>query len=169
MHTFHRRGHEIGLHPSYNAFNDPRKIDRERIALEKTAGSTVSLSRQHYLRFAVPDTWKHLHNAYLKEDSTLGYAAEPGFRCGTSKPFPVFDIHQRKQLPLSERPLLIMDVSLKLYKKFSVEESIQYCQLIIDQVKKHNGELVILWHNSSLSELDDWKEWHIVLEYLIEQ
>jgi hypothetical protein len=169
MRSFQNRGHEMGLHPSYNAFNDPRKIDRERIALERSAGITVKATRQHYLRFAVPDTWKHLHNAYLKEDSTLGYAAEPGFRCGTSRPFPVFDIHQQKQLPLTEHPLLIMDVSLKFYKNFSVEESIQYCQQIIDQVKKHKGKLVILWHNSSLSELDGWEEWNKVLEYLMDQ
>lgn len=163
------RGHDIGLHPSYNSFNDPKKIDEERRAVEKASGIHVKASRQHYLRFAVPETWRHLHAAYIKEDSTLGYAAEPGFRCGTSKPFPVFDIHQRKELPLIERPLLIMDVSLKMYKMFSPEESKAYCKKIIDQVKMHDGELVILWHNSSLSELDGWEDWHEVLEYLISQ
>ena len=98
----------------------------------------------------------------------MGYAAEPGFRCGTCKPFPVFDVHQRKQLSLSERPLLIMDVSLKLYKQFTIPEAKAYCSLIIDQVKKHNGELVILWHNSNLSELDGWAGWNEVFEFLME-
>lgn len=167
MKEFQRRGHQIGLHPSYNAFNDPRKLDKERIAVEKHSGVHVKASRQHYLRFAVPATWKHLQNAYLKEDSTLGYAAEPGFRCGTCKPFPVFDIYQRKELPLVERPLLIMDVSLRFYKNLSIEESKAYCKTIIEQVKKHNGELVFLWHNSTLSEMDGWQGWNEVLESLI--
>ena len=169
MKQFSDRGHDIGLHPSYNAFNDPKKIDQERRVLEKASGKHVKVSRQHYLRFAVPETWRHLHNAYIKEDSTLGYAAEPGFRCGTCRPFQVFDIHKSKMLPLTERPLLIMDVSLKFYKQFTIEESKTYCSLIVDQVKKHNGELMILWHNSSLSELDDWNGWNEVLEYLMSQ
>ena len=166
MKEFIKRGHTIGLHPSYNSFNDPKKLDKERIAVEKHSGVHVRSSRQHYLRFAVPQTWAHLHNAYLKEDSTLGYAAEPGFRCGTCKPFPVFDIHQRKELPLVERPLLIMDVSLRFYKNFSIEESKVYCKMIMDQVKKHNGELVFLWHNSTLSEMDGWDGWSEVAESL---
>ncbi len=167
MQSFISRGHTIGLHPSYNTFNDPRKMDKERARVEKYSGVHLKASRQHYLRFAVPDTWRHLHQAYMKEDSTLGYAAEPGFRCGTSKPFPVFDIHQSKELPLIERPLLIMDVSLRFYKNFTIEESYSYCKTIIDQVKKHDGELVILWHNSSLSEIDGWTGWNQVLEYLM--
>lgn len=167
MKQFTERGHDIGLHPSYNSFIDPKKIDQERRILEKISGLHIKVSRQHYLRFAVPETWRHLYNAYIKEDSTLGYAAEPGFRCGTCRPFQVFDIHQSKMLSLTERPLLIMDVSLKFYKQFTIEESIAYCSQIVDQVKKYNGELIILWHNSSLSELDDWNGWNEVLECLM--
>ena len=167
MNQFNQRGHDIGIHPSYNAFNDPVKIDKERIRVEKFSGVSIKTSRQHYLRFSVPDTWRHLHKAFIKTDSTLGYAAEPGFRCGTCKPFPVFDIHQRKELPLTKRPLLIMDVSLKMYKQFSIEESKSYCQKIVDEVKKHDGELIILWHNSSLSEQDGWYGWNEVLEFLM--
>ena len=168
MKTFISRGHELGLHPSYNSFNDPKKIDSERRVVEKHSETNLTASRQHYLRFAIPETWRHLYNAYLREDSTLGYAAEPGFRCGTCKPFPVFDIHQQKELPLLERPLLIMDVSLKMYKQFTIEESVAYCLWIVDQVKKHNGELVFLWHNTSHSNLDGWNGWNIVLESLIQ-
>ena len=161
------RGHGIGLHPSYDACNDASLIIEEKQAVEISAGVSINQSRQHYLRFALPETWRHLAAAGIEEDSTLGYAAEPGFRCGTCKPFPVFDIHQREQLPLIERPLLIMDVSFRMYKNLSIEESIALCEKIKAQVKKHNGELVILWHNSNLSEMDCWGEWPKVLENLL--
>ncbi len=168
MKSFTDRRHEIALHPSYNAFHNLKMIEQERAEVTKYSGQKITASRQHYLRFALPDTWRHLSTAFITEDSTMGYAAEPGFRCGTSKPFPVFDIHQQKQLPLIERPLLIMDVSLRMYKNFTVEESIAYCQQIIDQVKKHDGELVILWHNSSLSDMEGWGGWEKVLHFLIQ-
>lgn len=161
------RGHSLGLHPSYNTFHDGPMLKKEKVIVEKSSGVSLSMSRQHYLRFAVPDTWRHLYDAYLKEDSTLGYAAEPGFRCGTSKAFPVFDIHQRKELTVTEKPLLIMDVSLKGYKNFTVAESLVYCKKIVEQVKKHQGHLVFLWHNSSLAPEDGWGGWNEVIEYLM--
>ncbi|MDZ4747529.1 MAG: polysaccharide deacetylase family protein [Saprospiraceae bacterium] len=161
------RGHAIGIHPSYATFLNGSMIQQEKQALEKSTGAIISTSRQHYLRFAVPETWKLLAEAGISVDSTLGYAAEPGFRCGTCKPFPVFDIQQREQLPLIERPLLIMDVSFRMYKKLSIAESIRVCDEIKRQVKKHNGELVILWHNSNLSEIDGWDGWKEVLENLM--
>jgi hypothetical protein len=160
------RGHSIGVHPSYDTYQDTSRIMEEKKAVETSAGVAISTSRQHYLRFAVPDTWRRLSEAGITEDSTLGYAAEPGFRCGTCKPFPVFDIQQREQLSLIERPLLIMDVSFRMYKNLSVAESIALCEKIKEQVKKHHGELVILWHNSNLSEIDGWEGWNEVLENL---
>ncbi len=167
MEEMSNRVHRIGAHPSYASFKDASMMKDEIDAISKSSGLVISSSRQHYLRFEVPDTWRCLVEAGIKTDSTLGYAAEPGFRCGTSKPFPVFDIHERKELLLIERPLLIMDVSFKMYKKYSIEESIALSQKIIEQVKKHNGELVFLWHNSSLSEIDGWKGWNKVLEFLM--
>ena len=161
------RGHQLGLHPSYASFNNIAMIQKESEAVSLQSGIPITSSRQHYLRFEIPSTWRCLAAAGINTDSTLGYAAEPGFRCGTCKPFPVFDIHQRKELPLIERPLLIMDVSLKKYKNYSIREGIALSQKIIDQVKKHNGELVFLWHNSSLSDEDGWTGWAEVLEFLV--
>ncbi len=161
------RGHHIGVHPSYDSYKDELLIRQEKEAVASSAGISVVRSRQHYLRFAVPETWQKLSASGIIEDSTLGYAAEPGFRCGTCKPFPVFDIHQREQLPLTERPLLIMDVSFRMYKKLSIKESIKLAEQIKEQVKKHNGELVVLWHNSSLSEVDGWTDWNAVLEKVV--
>lgn len=167
MRRIQTRGHSIGLHPSYASSENPSLIATEKKAVEQSAGMTLTTSRQHYLRFKVPDTWRYLDEAGIREDSTMGYAAEPGFRCGTSKAFPVFDIHNRHPLSLRERPLLIMDVSLRMYKQFDMEKSISLCQAIQEQVKKHKGDLGLLWHNSSLSKIDGWKGWNRVLESLM--
>ena len=167
MRRIQARGHGIGIHPSYTSSENPSIIAAEKKAVEQSAGMTLTTSRQHYLRFKVPDTWRYLDQAGIREDSTMGYAAEPGFRCGTSKPFQVFDIHKRQTLSLIERPLLIMDVSFKMYKQFDIEKSISLCQTIEQQVKKHHGELGLLWHNSSLSEIDGWSGWNRVLETLM--
>ena len=46
------RGHIIGLHPSYDTYQDTAMIRQEKKAVEASAGVTISKSRQHYLRFA---------------------------------------------------------------------------------------------------------------------
>jgi hypothetical protein len=161
------RGHGIGLHPSYMTYQDTALLKTEKDFLESNAALSITKSRQHFLRFSVPETWNNLSEAGITEDSTLGYAAEPGFRCGTSKSFPVFDIHQGKALPLIEKPLLVMDVSLRFYKKLTIEESITLCEKIKTEVKKHNGDFIFLWHNSTLSDVDGWSHWKVVLEHLM--
>lgn len=161
------RGHRIGLHPSYHAWQDGDVIRAEKEGLEEACGYEVTVTRQHYLRFGVPKTWQALHEAGMQEDSTMGFAAEPGFRCGTSRPFPVFDIRQRRTLPLVERPLLIMDVSLRWYKKMAPAEAKTYCNNIREQVKHHQGDFVWLWHNSNLSPIDGWQNWREVMEALM--
>ncbi len=165
--TFKQRGHPVGLHPSYNAYLDARQIREEKKFLEKTLNHPVTASRQHYLKISIPKTWTFLSDAGIREDSTLGYAAEPGFRCGTSRPFPVFDIHQRVALPLVERPLLIMDVSLRHYKNLTPAAAMVLIDAIHAQVKKHRGELIFLWHNANLGEVEGWSAWYPVFEYLM--
>jgi len=167
MKSFKERGHKIGLHPSYNSFLDRKLIFEEKQILAKHIDTPVRTSRQHYLRYSVSATARYLEDANIKADSTLGYAAEPGFRCGTCKPFPIFDIALQKTLSLFEHPLLIMDVSFRFYKQYTPEQSIALCSQIMDQVKKHNGELVFLWHNSNLSEIEDWTPWRKVFEFLM--
>lgn len=167
MKSFTERGHRIGLHPSYNSFLDRKLMLEEKQLLARHIDTPVRSSRQHYLRYSVSATARFLEDANIKEDGTLGYAAEPGFRCGTCKPFPIFDIALKKQLSLIERPLLIMDVSFRFYLKYTPEQSIELCSKIISEVRKHNGELVFLWHNSNLSEVEGWSDWRKVFEYLI--
>lgn len=146
-----KRGHYLGFHPSYNAYQDSDLFNEEKTHLENTIGQEVKTGRQHYLRFEVPTTWNLWENASMEWDSTLGYADAIGFRCGVCYPFPVFDILQRKQLQLYERPLLFMETTLGMYDKLSLADAQMKVNTLIDEVKQYRGEFVFLWHNSSLN------------------
>jgi hypothetical protein len=99
-------------------------------------------------------------------DSTLGYADAIGFRCGTSKPYPVFDIENRRELPLIEQPLLLMDVTLKEYLEINPEEAMSVAERLIKQVTRYQGELTFLWHNSSF-EGNGWESYESVFLRLL--
>lgn len=162
-----QRGHEIGFHPSYEAFDDEQKFRQELDSVRQAAAPAVVRSgRQHYLRFAAPHTWQMWADAGLQTDSTLGYAEAPGFRCGTCLPFPVFNFLTRQTLPLREIPLIAMDVSFTNYRDDTPEQALRTLNRLREQVRKHQGVFTLLWHNSSLDDYY-WRHWKPVYETFV--
>lgn len=164
------RGHEIGFHPSYETYKDlaQTKIefnkllqvcDKEGIKQSSWGG------RQHYLRWEAPTTWRNWVEAGLSYDSTLSYADCAGFRCGTCHEFPVFDIEQGRQLPLIERPLIVMEGSLfgKQYMGLNHAEAFDYIKMLKDKCRRYKGNFTLLWHNSSFTTKQDWDFYRQIL------
>jgi len=166
MHKIADRGHRIGFHPSYEAFEDAALFEKELSSLREISPIGISAGRQHYLRFSTPETWKMWDNAGLTEDSTLGYAEAEGFRCGVCHDFPVFDTEKRKMLHLREKPLLAMDVTLAQYRGYSPQQALEHLSSLRKTVEKHGGDFTLLWHNSSWNT-PFWEEWKSVLRTFI--
>ncbi len=142
------RGHVIGIHPSFETFNNAEKFNLELNRFKKIAGE-IREGRQHYLRFENPTTWRLWNKNNLETDSSLGFHDDVGFRAGTCFSYPVFDVLSRKKLALKESPLIAMDIALKTnssgFKEFN-EKLIT----ISNTVRKYNGRLELLWHNGNL-------------------
>ncbi len=155
------RGHKIGFHPSYEAYDDPLVFDRELASLRAVSPIEITSGRQHYLRFKVPETWQVWEAAGLQEDSTLGYPEVEGFRCGICHDFPVFDIEQRKMLHLREKPLIAMDVTLAQYRHYTPAQAVEHLTRLRLEVEKHDGDFTLLWHNSSWNS-PFWEAWKAV-------
>ena len=167
-----QKGFEIGLHPSFNSYNDFQILNLQKEKLEKVTENVILGGRQHYLRWKTPNTWRILEKAELKYDTTLSFADHEGFRCGICFPYRPFDILGNRVLNIWELPLIIMDGSLFNYQNLTPEEGFQRIKNLIDTTKKYNGLFVLLWHNSSLDELKlpGWiKTYERTMEYLGKQ
>jgi hypothetical protein len=160
------RGHIIGLHPSYESFKDPAVMEREKRQLEQASGFSIRHSRQHFLRFEVPSTWQLLEDLGIEWDSSMYYPEQAGFRCGTCRTFPVFNILTRKKLRLKEKPLIAMDVSWTSYHKATPAQMQEEIFALLEMVDRFNGEFVLLWHNSNL-KLPQWKDFEPVYEEVL--
>jgi hypothetical protein len=164
-----QRGHIVGFHPSYESFEQPALFARELESLRQLTPELAqsqghwTSGRQHYLRFAAPFTWQLWADHGMQWDSTLGYSDEEGFRCGICVPFPVFNFLTRQMLPLRERPLIAMDVTLALYKKYTPSHASDVLAQLRRTVQEHAGEWVWLWHNSSLNA-PGWEDWKAVFK-----
>ena len=149
--------HEVGIHPSYNTYQDPKRLKGELDLLTKVSKRPVTTGRQHVLRYDIvstPRIWDSLSMAW---DSTLGYAEHNGFRAGVCYEFSMFDFLSRRKLNLKQKPLLFMEVTDFKYRKLSLEQSVQNTQKLIQRVRNYNGEFVFLWHNSNIDR-DEWRE-----------
>jgi peptidoglycan/xylan/chitin deacetylase (PgdA/CDA1 family) len=157
------RGHEIGLHGSHLSFRDPLRLTAEFSAL-RTAAESAGLKqsewgvRQHYLRFSVPHTWREQALAGFHYDATVGFAEMPGFRSGTGRDHPVFDVLDRSQPGIIERPLIVMDVSLFEYLGLGHDDALDRVKGIIENCHRQGGQATLLFHNNSLPvfSLEAW-------------
>ena len=159
-------GHEIGLHGSYNAFKDFDVILKEKKKLEGISGKKIIGYRNHFLRFIVPNTWELLQKGGFKYDTTFGYADMVGFRNCMCHPFKPYNLEKDKLIDIWEIPLSIMDGTLNQYMKLDVDNSWKYCKEIIDKVKKLNGVITVLWHNTFFDEVYR-KDWSKLYEKLL--
>lgn len=159
-----RAGHEIGFHPSYFTLDKLELLAQEKERLETVVGA-VRGGRQHYLRFRASDTWHHWEAVGLSYDSTLGYAEEPGFRCGTCHPFPVFDLAQDQTLNLVEIPLIVMDVTLAYHKTLHPFTGLQIMRSLAKRCAAVGGVFTLLWHNTSFG--GPWQPWESVYETIL--
>lgn len=155
------RGHKIGFHPSYDAFDNGSQWGREFQRLSGVSPEPISGGREHYLRFAVPLTWQIWEDHGMEYDSTLGYADCEGFRCGVCYPYSVYNFLSRKKLGLKELPLIVMDGTLLHYKKYAYEQMNEIMQYYYDKIRQYEGNFVVLWHNSSFNTTC-WRPYEMV-------
>lgn len=141
-------GMTLGIHPGFYTFRDVDVLSEEIGRVAEAAEEKITNSRQHYLRFDRRKTFKNLEQAGIQTDYTMGFAEEEGFKCGTSHEFHPYDFSNDKPFKIKEKPLIAMDVSLSMYKKYSVSEANQALQILCERIKRTGGDFIILWHNA---------------------
>ena len=147
----------FGLHASYRSGNTPDIIVEEQKLLQYAIeNQRITTSRHHYLRSLQPNDMETLIDARITDDYTMGYADIAGFRLGTCRAVRFINPSTRKLTTLTLHPLTMMDCSLshEKYMGLNYEESLLYAQNLIEQTKKYNGDLCLLWHNTIFSEKD---------------
>jgi hypothetical protein len=171
LRDIHNRGHEIGLHPSYETYRNPEQTRKEfekllQVCSEEGITQDKWGGRQHYLRWEAPTTWRNWNEAGLNYDSSLSYADCAGFRCGTCHDFPVFDVFQNSTLKLLERPLIVMEGTLfgENYMNLSYKKAIETTLVLKRHCRKFRGNFTLLWHNSSFQTKSMWEYYKTVLE-----
>jgi len=157
----------VGLHPSYFTMNDAALVKREKEQLESITNMSIKRSRQHYLRFSLPETYQNLIDLEITEDYSMGYASHVGFRASTCTPFYFYDLDFEIQTPLKIVPFALMDTTLNDYMQLTPKQSLGKINDLKKEVKAVNGLFVTLFHNESLSGYTRWKGWSRLYESML--
>jgi hypothetical protein len=158
---------EIGIHPSYASNNNSKKLKTEINRLSKILNKDITKSRQHFLKLNLPYTYRNLINYDIKEDYSLGYASEIGFRGSICTAFNFYDLDMDVETNLILHPFAFMEGTLKDYRNITHEDAVEFVKPIISNVKDVNGTLITLWHNESLSNQKRWLGWNRTYEEII--
>ncbi len=157
----------LGVHPSYKSNLSGYYLEREIERIEQITGEYPKISRQHYLKLHLPQTYRQLIHYGIEEDYTMGYADEVGFRAGTARPFYFFDLQKNNATNLLVHSFSYMDRTLKDYLNLSKDEVLKLVEELFREVNAYGGEYICLWHNESLGNAFGWNGWSDVLEYTL--
>ena len=113
--------------------------------------ASYTLHRSHYLCCSIAQLRK-LAQAGITDDYTMGFADRAGFRLQTTRPVRWIDPETGELSSLTLHPLTIMDCTLSAphYMNLNEDEAYFEAERLIEKVRQCHGELVLLWHNTSI-------------------
>jgi len=138
-------GWEVGLHGSYDSYDDPDRLETEKATLEDALGESVVGGRQHHLN-RCSSTWDHHREVGLRYDATPGSASEWGF--------------QRGYLPLRPFddefvvfPLTLMEAALP-DPGDAFGAAWRVCSDLLAEAADNDAVMSVLWHPRLFAERD---------------
>lgn len=144
----HHSGALLGLHSSYYG-------DLPKAGMDAALADTIPdwrYHRSHFLRCSI-DQMQRLADAGVTDDFTMGFPDQIGFRLQTTRAVRFINPKTMTLTPLTLHPLTVMDCTLSNdnYMHIPEDEAFFECERIFDKVRQNHGEIVLLWHNTSIA------------------
>jgi hypothetical protein len=159
----------IGIHPSWKSGDNVSLLQKEIETLSKFNGSRIVCSRQHYIRFNLPEGYRRLMDNGIKFDFSMGYGSINGFRASVASPFYWYDLQKETQTDLMLFPFCYMEANSFYEQKFSAEQALEEMRHYYKAVKSVKGYFIMVWHNSFLGTSRLYAGWREVYEQFIKE
>ena len=165
----HAKLYSIGLHPSWKSNEKADLVKKEKKILETAAGIPVHISRQHYIKFSLPDTFQTLLDNNITDDYSMGYGSINGFRASVASSFFWYNLQTETPTTLRMHPFCFMDANSFYEQKQNAEESYSELLHYYHACKKINGQLITIFHNNFLGTNKLYGGWKEMYEKFISQ
>lgn len=161
--------YKIGIHPSWQSGDNIALLKEELEWLETVIDKKIIHSRQHYIRFTLPQTFRNLLQAGIKKDFSMGYGSINGFRASVCSSFYWYDLEREEKTALELFPFCYMDANSFFELKHTPSQA--YLELIkyYEIIKKLNGLFISIWHNNMLGTDPAYKGWPEMFELFMKE
>lgn len=159
----------VGLHPSWRSGDEHELLKEEINTLASITGKEITASRQHYIRFNLPDTFRRLLAAGIRYDFSMGYGTINGFRASVASPFYWYDLKKEETTDLLLFPFCFMEANSFYEQHFSAQQASDELQHYYEIIKKVNGFFSTIWHNNFLGTDPLYKGWKEMYEEFLKK
>ncbi len=146
-------GAKLGIHSSYygsisttaelygHIVNQPTFLPQKQI-----------YHRSHYLNCSI-DQMQRYANLLISDDFTMMFPDQVGFRLQTTRAVRWINPKTMQLTNLVLHPLTVMDCTLSnpQYMNLSEDEAYFECQRLFEKIHQNAGEVVLLWHNTIIT------------------
>ena len=158
----------FGLHTSYQSGANINLVHFEYHKLQNAITEKLRYNRWHYLRIPNATDMNILYENGIEEDFSVCHADIVGYRLGTTRAVNYINPATKEVSELILHPLSIMDATLSNYMNLPFDEALSLCQQTIDIIKYYQGDICLLWHNTSFNPQSYHKElYNKVIDYLL--
>ncbi len=163
----HATRYTVGLHPSWQSGDALSLLAKEKKQLEAMSGLPVQRSRQHYIRFNLPEGYNRLLEAGITNDYSMGYGSINGFRASVASSFYWYNLEEEEQTELRIHPFCFMDANSYYEQKQNTEQTWTELEHYITVCKENSGTLAAIWHNNFLGTDPAFAGWRELYERFI--
>jgi hypothetical protein len=165
----HSKKYTIGLHPSWQSGDNRSLLKKEKRQLEAMSECSITRSRQHYIRFNLPEGYQRLITAGITDDYSMGYGSINGFRASVASPFYWYDLEKEEQTALRIHPFCFMDANSFYEQRQNTQQTLDELLHYLAVCKEVNGTLISIWHNNFLGSADTFNGWAAIYDEFIVQ
>jgi hypothetical protein len=165
----HADKYAIGIHPSWQSGDESSLIKKEIQTLEHISTLKITSSRQHFIRFTLPQTFRHLLDAGITEDFSMGYGSINGFRASVASPFYWYDLEKEQTTYLLLYPYCYMEANSFFEQKLTPQQALDEMRQYYMSVKTVNGTMITIWHNTFLGTDTLFTGWREVYKQFVDE
>jgi hypothetical protein len=166
---YYATGSRVGIHPSWQSGDQQQLLKEELEWLEYVSGQQITRSRQHYIRFTLPETYRRLLDHGIEQDFSMGYGSINGFRASVASSFYWYDLEKEEATSLRIFPFCYMDANSYYEQRYTTAEAMTELMRYYNQVRKVNGMMITIWHNSILGRDVEFTGWREVYETFLKE
>jgi hypothetical protein len=158
----HAKKYRVGLHPSWQSGDDRVLLKKEKeqlAAMVQAAESVTTLSRQHFIRFNLPEAYQRLMAAGMTDDYSMGYGSINGFRASVASSYYWYNLEKDKQTALRIHPFCFMDANSFYEQRQDAKQTFEEMIHYLSACKAVNGTMISIWHNNFLGNAGAFEGW----------